>query len=72
MDAVNTWLSELREINIDSQTEGVADSIILSGPYVGEIIKRYTKEPYSWKQYEDHMTTQNESLRNIIPYTFGT
>ena len=66
MDAVNAWLSERREINIDSQTEGVADSIIWSGPYVGEIIKRCTKEPYSWKQYEDYMTTQKESLRNIV------
>ncbi|MDX5993696.1 hypothetical protein [Ectopseudomonas alcaliphila] len=72
LDAVSAWLFELRAINIDSQTEGVADSIIWSGAYVGEVIKRCTKEPYSWKQYEDYMATQNESLRTVIPYTFGT
>jgi len=72
LDAVSAWLSELRATNINSQTEGVADSIIWSGAYVGEVIKRCAQEPYSWKRYEDYMATQNESLRNLIPYTFGT
>lgn len=72
LEAVSSWLNGLREKGINTNSEGIAESIIWAGAYVGEVIKRCTSETYIWIGYEDYMSTQKESLRNMIPYTFGT
>ncbi len=72
LDAVSKWLLVLRQNGIRTESAGAADSIIWSGAYVGEVIKRCAKKPYSWVGYEEYMSTQKPSLRNMIPCSFGT
>lgn len=72
LDIVSAWLSVLRKHGVHADSEEAAETIIWSGAYVGEVIKRCAKTPYVWLPYEEYMKTQKPSLRNLIPYSFGT
>lgn len=70
--AVDEWLSALREAGADSNDPQAAETVIWAGAYVGEVIRGCANRPYTWKRYEDYMASQPVSVRNLIPYAFGT
>lgn len=48
LDSVSSWLNVIRSEGMNTNSEGMADSIIWTGAYVGEVIKRCAPELYMW------------------------
>jgi hypothetical protein len=72
LHAVDRWLGHLRDRGVTVETPDSAETLIWAGVYVGEVIRRNAKRGFHWLRYEDYMASQSDSLRKIIPYTFGT
>jgi hypothetical protein len=72
LKVVDAWLARLRDYGVDPDTEEGAQTIICTGAYVGEVIRRTAKQEYHWQSYEDYMASKPENTRNGIPSTFGT
>jgi hypothetical protein len=72
LKAVDEWLLRLHSYRVDPNSEEAAETIIWTGAYVGEVIRRNARRTYRWMDYEEYMASQAESLRNVIPYCFGT
>jgi hypothetical protein len=72
LKVVDAWLAGLHEGGVDPNTEEAAETIIWTGAYVGEVIRRNPKQPYRWQRYEDYIADKPENIRRAIPHTFGT
>jgi hypothetical protein len=72
LHVVDRWLGHLRDAGVRLDTPNVAETIIWAGAYVGEVIRRNAKRRFRWLPYEEYMAAQPRSLRNMIPYEFGT
>ena len=70
--AVDRWLGHLHEAEADVSDPQTAESVVWAGAYVGEVIRRNSERQFGWLPYEAYMATQEEKLRRMIPYTFGT
>jgi len=72
LHAVDEWLNVLLREKVDPNSEDSAETLVWAGAYVGEVIRACSARNYTWKRYEDYMSGQAESLRKLIPYTFGS
>ena len=72
LKAVDEWLTRLHADGVDPNSQAAAETIIWTGAYVGEVIRRNSTRVYCWMHYEDYMATQATAVRSSIPYTFGT
>jgi hypothetical protein len=69
---VDSWLERLYQEGADPGSQEAAESIVWSGAYVGEVIRRNATRRYRWMRYQEYMASQPEGPRKMIPYTFGT
>jgi len=69
---VDRWLSILAKDEVDPNKQNSAETIIWTGAYVGEVIRKCSQQEYNWQRYDDAMKGQSDDIKNIIPSTFGT
>lgn len=72
LHAVDEWLQILQDLGMAHVNEANSETVLWAGAYVGEVIRRHGNRKYRWMRYEDYMTSQEERLRQAIPFTFGT
>jgi len=72
LKAVDEWLGVLAKNDVDPSSREAAETLVWTGAYVGEVIRACSGQKFTWKRYEDYMPDQPETIRKLIPYTFGT
>jgi hypothetical protein len=72
LKAVDEWLARLHADGVEPSASEAAETIVWTGAYVGEVIRRNSSRAYRWMHYEEYMASQDTALQDVIPYSFGT